>query len=110
MSEYVTKARQLIKQHKYFQLSASWCPDCAYANSIWDRYKVKDKIYEFDIAKESIDKEEETKWRAAFRDATGSANLPTIFIDGQVWGTERELHQHEEAGSLESELKRIELC
>lgn len=49
MSAFVTKAEEMIKSHPYFQLSASWCPDCVYANSIWNKLNVQDKVFVFDI-------------------------------------------------------------
>ncbi|AET38456.1 glutathione-disulfide reductase GRX8 Ecym_2757 [Eremothecium cymbalariae DBVPG len=109
MSDYVSKARELVKAHKYFQFSASWCPDCVYANSIWEKYNITSKIFIFDISTESKDKAEESVWRSAFKEATGSRNLPTIYIDGQIWGTESKLHQLENAGLLEEEFKKLNL-
>ncbi|AGO10931.1 AaceriAFR577Wp [[Ashbya] aceris (nom. inval.)] len=109
MSEYEQKAKELVSQHKYLQLSASWCPDCVYANSVWEKLGLQQKIVVFDIAQVSKDKQEEVAWRDAFERATGSRNLPTLYVDGQVWGTELELHAHEDAGTLRAELAKIGL-
>lgn len=107
MLEFEDQVRKLIKEYKYFQFSASWCPDCRYALSIWDRFNVTSRVHIFDIG--SLPKDDQEKWRVAFNDVTGSRNLPTIFVDGKIWGTERELHNHEDNGTLEIELKRIGL-
>lgn len=109
MSEYEEKARELVSQHKYLQLSASWCPDCVYANGVWERLGLQQQIVVFDIAQEAKDKQEEGAWRDGFERATGSRNLPTLYVDGQVWGTERELHALEDAGTLRAELAKIGL-
>lgn len=65
MSAFVTKAEEMIKSHPYFQLSASWCPDCVYANSIWNKLNVQDKVFVFDIG--SLPRNEQEKWRIAFQ-------------------------------------------
>lgn len=99
--------QKLIKGSKFFQFSASWCPDCQYANSVWQRYDVKDKVTVFDIG--SLAKPEQEAWRVAFQKETGSRNLPTIFVDGKIWGTEKELHRFDNSKTLETELKKIGL-
>ncbi|SCW01771.1 LAFE_0E06898g1_1 [Lachancea fermentati] len=107
MSQYVTKAKQIISSHKFVQLTASWCPDCVYAKSVWNKYGVTDKVYFFEIS--GFSRDEQAKYRDAFHQVCGVRNLPTIFVDGSVWGTERELHKFERSGKLEEELKRIGL-
>ena len=104
---FETQLRDLIKANKYFQFSASWCPDCKYANSIWNRYNVLSKIKVFDIA--TYSQADQESLRSAFKNITGTRNLPTLVVNGVVWGTERELHAHEDAGTLESALRSIGL-
>lgn len=111
MSEFALNIKatltDLISKNKHFQFSADWCPDCQYANSIWTKYDITEKLFIFDIG--SFPKPDQEKWRATFQEITGSRNLPTIMVDGKIWGTEKELHEHENNGTLEAELKNIGL-
>ncbi|CCC72104.1 hypothetical protein NCAS_0J01250 [Naumovozyma castellii] len=106
-SKYEAEARQLISSNKFFQLSANWCPDCVYSLSIWDKFKCRSKIKIFDIG--NLSKDEQESWRSAFLTVSGSRNLPTIFVDGSVWGTETKLHELEGKGLLKQELTKIGL-
>lgn len=99
---YTQQAREMVKTHRLFQFSANWCPDCVYALSIWKKFNVQDQIHVFDIG--SMEKDVQTQWRDAFQEVTGIRNLPTIVVDGKVWGTETKLHELQENGTLESEL------
>lgn len=105
MVDYVSKVKDLVKAHKFLQFSASWCPDCVYANSIWKKFGVENKIHIFDIG--SLPASEQQQWRNAFQVATGSRNLPTIIVNGSFWGTESELHRFESKGTLQQELTKI---
>ncbi|CCE61767.1 hypothetical protein TPHA_0B00950 [Tetrapisispora phaffii CBS 4417] len=107
MSDFDGKVKELITSSEFFQFSASWCPDCVYANSIWTKFHVSDKVTIFDIG--SLPKEEQEQWRQAFQRVTGSRNLPTIFVNGVIWGTESELHKFENNGSIQQELEKINL-
>lgn len=109
MSDVTSAARALIAEHRFFQLSANWCPDCVYANALWERLGVKDKIHVFDIG--DMPKPEQESWRGAFLEIVGSRNLPTIVIDGKFWGTETRLHELENKGddALKGELKLVGL-
>ncbi|KAI5282801.1 hypothetical protein KEM54_002577, partial [Ascosphaera aggregata] len=109
MEDINSQVRALIAEHRFFQLSANWCPDCVYANALWDRLGVKDKIHIYDIG--DMPKPEQERWRGAFLELIGSRNLPTIVIDGKFWGTESRLHELENKGdnALENELKLVGL-
>lgn len=107
MSQYVAEARQIIKAHKYVMLTANWCPDCVYANSVWKKYGVLGKVSQFEVG--AFDRSKLNKYRDAFAEVAGIRNLPTIFVDGKVWGTETELHKFERQGTLEAELRKIGL-
>ncbi|CAI4048294.1 hypothetical protein SUVZ_12G3900 [Saccharomyces uvarum] len=107
MSTFVAKAEEMIKSHQYFQLSASWCPDCVYANSVWDKFNVKNKVFVFDIG--SLPRTEQEKWRVAFQKVVGSRNLPTVVVNGKFWATESQLHRFENKGTLKEELTKIGL-
>ncbi|CEP60456.1 glutathione-disulfide reductase GRX8 LALA0_S01e11298g [Lachancea lanzarotensis] len=107
MSEYVNEAKEVISSQKFVQLSANYCPDCVYANSIWKKFGVLDKILLFEIG--AFDRATQLKYRDAFEQVAGIRNLPTIFVNGKVWGTERELHRFEKNGTLSEELKKIGL-
>lgn len=105
--QYDSKVRQLISEHRFLQFSANWCPDCRYTQSQFDRVGVSDQIYLFDIG--DLSQEEQLAWRDAFERETGIRNLPTIIVDGQVWGTESRIHELEESGKLEDALKELGL-
>lgn len=107
MLNYVSEAQSFIDSHKFVQFSASWCPDCVYASSIWAQYRVSDKVHVFDIG--SMSKEEQEQWITAYHQIANIRNLPTIFVEGKVWGTESELHGFENNGTLREELTKIGL-
>ncbi|SCU92949.1 LAME_0F02124g1_1 [Lachancea meyersii CBS 8951] len=107
MSQYVNEAKQVITSQKFVQLTADFCPDCVYANSVWKRFGVLDKVLQFEIG--SFDRATQMKYRDAFEQVAGVRNLPTIFVDGKVWGTEHDLHKFERKGTLQEELKKIGL-
>lgn len=106
-SELAPKVFELLKSHKFLQFSANWCPDCNYANSVWRKLGVENKIHIFDIG--SFPKAEQEQWRTAFQQITGSRNLPSIYYNGAFWGTESQLHAFENNGTLKAELKNIGL-
>ncbi|CDO92408.1 unnamed protein product [Kluyveromyces dobzhanskii CBS 2104] len=109
MSKYIAIAREVVSSHRFVQLSAGWCPDCVYSNSIWKKYGVTDKIFNYDIAEVTNSRSEWNEIRDSFQKATGSRNLPTLYVDGKVWGTEAELHKFERNGTLKKELQKIGL-
>ena len=106
-SELVPKVLELHKSHKVLQFSASWCPDCRYANSVWKKLGIENKIFVFDIA--SFPRPDQEQWRSAFQQVTGSRNLPSIYYNGTLWGTESQLHAFENNGTLRDELRKIGL-
>ncbi|GCE97310.1 glutathione-disulfide reductase grx8 [Zygosaccharomyces mellis] len=106
-SELVPKVLELLKSHKFLQFSASWCPDCRYANSVWRKLGIENKIYIFDIA--CFPRSAQEQWRSAFQQATGSRNLPSIYCNGNLWGTESQLHAFEKKGTLQDELRKVGL-
>ncbi|SCU84462.1 LAFA_0D10088g1_1 [Lachancea sp. 'fantastica'] len=107
MSEYVNEVKEVIASQKVVQLTANWCPDCVYANSVWKKFGVSQKVLLFEIG--GFDRTTQQKFRDAFEQVAGIRNLPTIFVNGKVWGTERELRKFEKKGTLENELKKIGL-
>lgn len=107
MVDYNSEVRKLIGGHKFFLFSASWCPDCRYAISVFSKYGVIGKIHNFDIA--SLSTKEQQEWRNAFQKVTGSRNLPTLYVNGSVWVTEAQLHKFESRDSLAEEFAKIGL-
>lgn len=107
MVDYVSKVKQLITSHQFLQFTANWCPDCVYANSLWKRYGVENKIHLFDVGPMANDEREQ--WRKAFQKVTGSRNLPTVVVNGKFWATESELHAFESKDILKEELQKIGL-
>ncbi|CCK72289.1 glutathione-disulfide reductase GRX8 KNAG_0J02080 [Huiozyma naganishii CBS 8797] len=99
--------RDIVARPGVVQFSADWCPDCQYVNSIWTKFDLLEKVFIFDIG--SYSKVDQEMWRANFQEVTGSRNLPTIFVDGKIWATEKEIHDWEDNGILEDKLKIIGL-
>lgn len=108
MSQYIEKAQSILRAHRFVQLTAGWCPDCVYANSIWKKYGVLDKVYLFDISKLPT-REEGNAYRDAFHEISGIRWLPTIFVNGTKWGTEADLRRLDKEGKLVDELKKVGL-
>ncbi|SMN22659.1 similar to Saccharomyces cerevisiae YLR364W GRX8 Glutaredoxin that employs a dithiol mechanism of catalysis [Maudiozyma saulgeensis] len=104
---HVEEVKLLLEEHKFIQFSANWCPDCQYANRILNRYDVQEKVKIFEIG--NMSKDEQESWRISFQQVTGSRNLPSIFVNGKLWGTEVELHRYEDSNQLEKEFKNIGL-
>lgn len=106
MSEnYLDEAKDLIRKHPYLMLSKSWCPDCHYAYSIWDRYGVSNTIHVIEFDKMS-DQERAQKLEDAFFSLAPRRWVPTIFFNGSVWGTEQNLKDLDHEGKLEEALKK----
>ncbi|KAH3901049.1 related to Glutaredoxin-8 [Saccharomycodes ludwigii] len=107
-TKYVNIARNLVQKHKFFQLTASWCPDCRYTNNIWKTFNVQNKIQSLEIA--PMDRIEADNYREAFSIVAGGIrNLPTVFVNGKYWCTEKELHSWESNGTLKQEFEKVGL-
>ncbi|CCH58612.1 hypothetical protein TBLA_0A08230 [Henningerozyma blattae CBS 6284] len=99
---------QSIQEHKYWQFNAEWCKDCKYSKRVYEKMNIpQDKIYFFEIS--GYSKKEQSECRAALKKIIGTGNLPSIMIDGKLWGTEKELHELEDKGELQEEFVRIGL-
>ncbi|CCF56052.1 hypothetical protein KAFR_0A06170 [Kazachstania africana CBS 2517] len=107
VADYELKAKELISSNKFFQLIANWCPDCQYTNSILTKFDVLQRFKTLDIG--DLPKDEQETWRVAFKNVTGSRNLPTIFIDGRIWATETEIHNCEDGNVLPAKFKEAGL-
>lgn len=104
---HVKEVKLLLDKHKFVQFSANWCPDCQYVNRVWNRYDVQEKVKVFEIG--NMSKDEQESWRISFQEVTGSRNLPSIFVNGELWATETEIHKFEDSNELETEFKKIGL-
>ncbi|CAB4257280.1 similar to Saccharomyces cerevisiae YLR364W GRX8 Glutaredoxin that employs a dithiol mechanism of catalysis [Maudiozyma barnettii] len=104
---HIKEVELLLDEHKFVQFSANWCPDCQYANRIWNRYNVQEKVKVVEIG--NLSKDEQESWRISFQQVTGSRNLPSIYVNGKLWGTESELRNYEDNNQLEEEFKKIGL-
>ncbi|SCU78086.1 LAMI_0A03378g1_1 [Lachancea mirantina] len=107
MSKYLTEVKNVLSSNKFVQVNGNFCPDCVYVNGVWKKLGVFDKIRLFEVG--NMNREDQTRYRDAFAEVAGYRNLPTLFVNGQAWGTEREVHQLERQGKLQAELERIGL-
>ncbi|KAK6202863.1 thioredoxin-like protein [Scheffersomyces amazonensis] len=103
-TEYLDKAKALIKEHPYLMLSKSWCPDCHYTYKIWDEYNVKDKVHVIEFDK-FPDQEEAKNLEKAFIEISGLNWVPTIFFNGKRLGTEADLKEWKKEGKLDQVFK-----
>ncbi|OBA29199.1 hypothetical protein HANVADRAFT_20400 [Hanseniaspora valbyensis NRRL Y-1626] len=100
---------QILKNHKFVQLSASWCPDCVYTKNIFQKHGVYDKFYFFEIGNYNRGTKDFDNYYLAFQEAAKKKNLPLIFADGKFIGTEHTIHDWENKGTLEKEFKNLGL-
>lgn len=107
MVDYNSEVKKMLAAHKFLLFSASWCPDCRYANAVFKKLGVLGEIHDFDIG--SLPTKDQQEWRSAFQKVTGSRNLPTLYVNGSFWGTEDHLHRLESTDALEKEFSKIGL-
>lgn len=102
-----TKALEYISSNKYFMISKSWCPDCHYAEAIWKKYGVSDKVTILELDK--IDPKEAEALEKAFTEISGRKWVPTIWFNGERFGTEQDLKKLESLDQTEEEFKKAGL-
>ncbi|XBW37606.1 hypothetical protein QEN19_003187 [Hanseniaspora menglaensis] len=100
---------EILKANKFVQLNASWCPDCVYTKGIFEKYGVYNQFYFFEIAKYQRGTPEFDYYYLAFQEAANKKNLPLIFANGKFIGTEHTIHKWEANGTLEKELRKLDL-
>lgn len=108
MSEYLSKAKQILADHPFVMLSKLWCPDCVYAKDVFAGLGVSDKVHVVELDK-FADQEEATKLEAAFTELSGRKWVPTLFFHGKRFGTEQDLKNWKADGSLNDVLKQQQL-
>lgn len=86
-------AGELVKKHRYLMLSKSWCPDCHYAQRVFEKYKVYGKVHVVELDK--LETGEAARLEKEFTVLSGRKWVPSIFVDGKFWGNEQTLAQHE---------------
>ncbi|ODV83777.1 hypothetical protein CANARDRAFT_29761 [[Candida] arabinofermentans NRRL YB-2248] len=101
------QAQKLINENKYLMLSKSWCPDCHYAIAIFKKYKVADKIKLIELDK--MAPQEALALEKEFTAISGRKWVPTIFFNGENFGTEGTLKQLESLDSTEQAFKKAGL-
>ncbi|CDK24763.1 unnamed protein product [Kuraishia capsulata CBS 1993] len=107
MVSYAEKAHSLISQHQFLMLSKSWCPDCHYAIAIFKKYGVLDKVHILELDK--LEESEASQLEKAFTQISGRKWVPTIFANGEKFGTEEDLKRLESYDSTEEEFRKIGL-
>ncbi|KAH3664620.1 uncharacterized protein OGAPODRAFT_9019 [Ogataea polymorpha] len=91
-------AQELVKQHRFLMLSKSWCPDCHYAIAVFKKYNVLDKITLVELDK--MPPKEAGELEKQFTALSGRKWVPTIFFNGEVFGTEQTLKELESRDML----------
>lgn len=84
MTDYTAKAKELIANNKYLMLSKTWCPDCQYAYSIFDKFGVKGKVHIIELDKFE-DQTEADNLQSGFTEIVGRKWVPSIFFNGEVF-------------------------
>lgn len=102
--DYIKKAEALVKDNPYLMLSKSWCPDCVYANKVWESFGVASKIKLIELDKIE-DKKESDELERAFAELSGRKWVPTIFFHGRLFGSEKDLKRWSSEGKLERILR-----
>ncbi|ODQ82967.1 hypothetical protein BABINDRAFT_5851 [Babjeviella inositovora NRRL Y-12698] len=106
--ESLNKVKTLIADNPFLMLSKSWCPDCHYTYKIWDEFGVRDKVHIIELDK-FADQTEAAELEKAFTEVSGRKWVPTIWFNGERFGTEQDLKQLEKTGELESAFKSAKL-
>ncbi|KAG7660347.1 uncharacterized protein J8A68_006144 [[Candida] subhashii] len=104
---YIQKAEDYINTHPYLMLAKSWCPDCQYANKIWERFDVSDKVHTIELDK-IPDQEEAAELEKAFIEIVGKG-VPKLFFNGKNFGTDADLKKWESEDKLEEIFKQEKL-
>mgnify|MGYP003365775372 FL=1 len=100
---------EILKNNRFVQLNASWCPDCVYTQSVFRKYDVIDKVKFFEIGKYSRGTPDFENYYLAFQEAANKKNLPLIFVDGKFVATEHTFHDWENSKTLEQQFKNLGL-
>ena len=100
---------ELLKNNKFVQLNASWCPDCVYTQSVFRKYDVIDKVKFFEIGHFARGTPDFENYYLAFQEAANKKNLPLIFVDGKFIATEHTFHDWENSKTLEQNFKSLGL-
>lgn len=103
----VAKASDLISQNKFFMSSKSWCPDCKYAKSVFNKYNCLDKVKIVELDKMSP--KEAAPLEDEITAIAGRKWVPTIFFNGKIFGTEQTLKDLERKGKTEETFKKAGL-
>lgn len=102
-----SKAQAYIDKNKFFMISKSWCPDCHYAEAIFKKYGVLSKVEILELDK--IDPKQAAELEKAFTAIAGRKWVPTIWFNGETFGTEQTLKQFESLDKTEEEFKKAGL-
>ncbi|ODQ77147.1 hypothetical protein BABINDRAFT_105485 [Babjeviella inositovora NRRL Y-12698] len=96
----IEKIQALIKTHKVFVASKSYCPYCAKAKATLRSFDAKDVfVIELDQLADGADLQE------ALQEITGQRTVPNIFIGGEHIGGNSDLDAIKSNGELEAKLK-----
>lgn len=90
--DYLNKVEELLKQHEYFLLGKTWCPDVKYAIAKLKEQGLfaKFEVYNLDLIK---DQDEASKIERAFTQVAGKKWVPSIFVSGKYWGNEQTIKE-----------------
>lgn len=103
----MSRAADLIKQHRFLMLSKSWCPDCHYAINVFKKYNVLDKVYLVELDK--MNQQESLSLEKEFTAISGRKWVPSLFFNNKFWGNEGTLKKLESLDQTEAEFKKAGL-
>lgn len=102
------RAQAYIDSNKFFMISKSWCPDCHYAEAIWKKYGVTSKVEILELDK-LPDQKDAVELEKAFTQIAGRKWVPTIWFNGERFGTEQDLKRLESQDATEEAFKSAKL-
>lgn len=106
-AKYLREAEDLLKQHPYFILGKSWCPDVKYAINVLKQHGKFGKFYVHELDK-IPNQTDALKLEQAFTQLAGGIKwVPSIFIQGKYWGNEKTLYELSSTDKLESTLNAL---
>ncbi|GMM36035.1 glutathione-disulfide reductase [Saccharomycopsis crataegensis] len=106
-AKYLKVAKDLLAKHPYFLLAKSWCPDVKYAiNTLKEHKKYDGYFYAYELDK-LPDQAEAYRIEQAFTELAGRKWVPSIFVNGQYWGTEQDLKVLRSQDKLKETLDKL---
>lgn len=95
----VNKVQELVKEHKVFVASKTYCPYCSASKKLLKELNLDAYVIELDNESDG------DEIQLALAEITGQRTVPNIFIDGKSIGGNSDLQSLYKKGSLTQLLK-----